>query len=97
MKPLFAVLIVLLGLLQYRLWFGDSNIRELRRYQQQMDALKQKASQLRARNKVLEMEIVKLKSGLDGVEEYARKDLGMIKQGETFFQVIEDLEPSLEK
>ncbi len=97
MKPLFAVLIVLLGLLQYRLWFCDSNIPELRQYQQQIDALKQKASQLRARNKVLEMEIVKLKSGLDGVEEYARKDLGMIKQGETFFQVIEDFEPSLEK
>ena len=97
MKALFAVLIVLLGLLQYRLWFGDSNIRELRQYEQQIDALKQKASQLSARNKVLEMEVVKLKSGLNGVEEYARKDLGMIKQGETFFQIIEDIEHSSER
>ncbi len=89
MKLLVAVLLILLGLLQYRLWFGDSNVREVRAYQQRIEELQQEAERRKQRNLLLEAEVLDLKNGLDAVEERARQDLGMIKKGETFFQVIE--------
>lgn len=42
----------------------------------------------RERNSVLVAEIDDLRSGLTAVEERARSDLGMIKEGETFYQII---------
>ena len=89
MKLLVVVLLILLGLLQYRLWYGDSNVREVRAYQQRIEKLQQEADRRQQRNQLLEAEVLDLKNGLDAVEERARKDLGMIKEGETFFQVIE--------
>ena len=41
------------------------------------------------RNQVLAAEVQDLKSGLDAIEERARSELGMIKQDETFIQIIE--------
>ena len=89
MKLLVVVLLILLGLLQYRVWYGDSNVREVRAYQQRIEKLQQEADRRQQRNQLLEAEVLDLKNGLDAVEERARKDLGMIKEGETFFQVIE--------
>ena len=89
MKLLVVVLLILLGLPQYRLWYGDSNVREVRAYQQRIEKLQQEVDRRQQRNQLLEAEVLDLKNGLDAVEERARKDLGMIKEGETFFQVIE--------
>ena len=47
-------------------------------------------NQMRERNAVLAAEVQDLKQGLEAIEERARSELGMIKQKETFFQVIED-------
>ena len=44
--------------------------------------------QARERNSVLVAEIDDLRSGLTAIEERARTDLGMIKEGETFYQII---------
>jgi cell division protein FtsB len=88
-KLLVVVLLILLGLLQYRLWFGDSNLRQVRIYQQQIEELQQEGARRKQRNQLLEAEVLDLKNGLEAVEERARQDLGMIKKGETFFQVIE--------
>ncbi len=44
--------------------------------------------QARERNSVLVAEIDDLRSGLTAIEERARSDLGMIKEGETFYQII---------
>ena len=84
-----GVLIVLLCLLQYRLWHGDGNILEVQAYRQRIDQLKQEVVRLRTRNQALDAKVNDLKNGMDAVEEHARWDLGMIKEGETFFQVIE--------
>lgn len=48
---------------------------------------------LEARNRALQAEVEDLKKGLAAVEELARKDLGMIKEGETFFQIVEPAVP----
>ena len=90
MKWLFAILIVLLLLLQARLWFGDGSVGEVWRLRQQVEAQREENTTLRERNQALEAEVQDLKTGLDAIEERARAELGMIKEGETFFQVIEE-------
>jgi len=89
MKILVGILIVLLCLLQYRLWFGDANIAEVQQYKRRIEELKQQAVVFQVRNEALKAEVRDLKQGIEAIEERARRDLGMIKEGETFFQIIE--------
>jgi cell division protein FtsB len=89
MKGLIAVLIVVLLLLQYKLWFGDGNMREVWALREAIELQKQENQQLQERNAALEAEVQDLKQGLEAVEERARSELGMIKKDETFFQIIE--------
>lgn len=88
MKLVVVVLLILLSLLQYRLWFGDSNVPKVRAYQLRIEELQQETARRKQRNQLLEAEVLDLKTGLDAVEERARQNLGMIRKGETFFQVI---------
>ncbi|MCI0505574.1 MAG: cell division protein FtsB [Gammaproteobacteria bacterium] len=90
MKALVAILIVLLLILQYKLWFGDGNMREVWQLQAAIEAQKKENEKLRERNAALEAEVQDLKQGLEAIEERARSELGMIKKGETFYQIIED-------
>lgn len=75
--------------LQYRLWFGDGSVDQVSEYQQNLDSLKQQAQKKRERNDALYAEVLDLRKGKEAIEERARHDLGMIKENETFFQVIE--------
>lgn len=90
MRKLFLFLIIVLGLLQFRLWFGDSNILELKKLKQQVEELKQLARERKERNAALEAEVMDLKQGTDAIEERARYDLGMVREGEHFIQVLEN-------
>ncbi len=89
MRVTIAILVLLLLVLQYRLWMGDSSVREVWRLQQAVEQQRQENQRLRARNQVLEAEVNDLKQGVDAIEERARSELGMIKKDETFYQVIE--------
>ncbi len=88
MKILITVLIVLLIGLQYKLWFGDGSLSEVVQLSRELDIQKQKLRELEQRNKILEAQVLDLQNGLDAFEEKARNDLGMIKKGETFIQLI---------
>jgi cell division protein FtsB len=88
MKILIAVLILVLVGLQYKLWFGDGSLSEVVQLSQELEVQKQKLQELEQRNKILEAQVLDLQNGLDAFEEKARNDLGMIKQGETFIQLI---------
>lgn len=92
MKALIAILIVLLLILQYKLWFGDGNMREVWKLQAAIEEQKQENEKLRERNAALEAEVQDLKQGMEAIEERARNELGMIKKGETFYQIIESEE-----
>lgn len=85
-----AVLLVVLVLLQYKLWFGDGNLPEVWHLRAAVEAQKSENKTLRERNQALEAEVQDLKQGLAAIEERARKELGMVKKGETFFQIVED-------
>jgi len=88
MKILIAVLILMLIGLQYKLWFGDGSLSEVVQLTHELEIQKQKLNELEERNKILEAQVLDLQNGLDAFEEKARNDLGMIKQGETFIQLI---------
>jgi cell division protein FtsB len=89
MKALIVIFIVLLLLLQYKLWFGDGNFREVWRLETAIEQQQTENEKLRERNAALEAEVLDLKQGLEAVEERARSELGMIKKDETFFQIVE--------
>jgi len=88
-KPLHYPLIGLLMLLQYPLWFGSASVTEVMRLQHQVAEQKDHNLGLQERNQALEADVKNLKSGMDAIEERARLELGMIRPGETFYQVVE--------
>ncbi len=95
MKWLIAVLLLLLIGLQYRLWFSEGSLSHRAELQKQIERQKAENKKLRERNAVLAIEVEELKSGLEAIEERAREQMGMIKEGETFI-MITPLTPSSE-
>lgn len=89
-KPVMIVLAIFLALLQYRLWFSHDGLPSLLRLHHQVEKQRLDNERLAERNQVLAAEVQDLKSGLDALEERARSELGMIRQGETFFHIIEE-------
>lgn len=89
MKIIVFILLLLIGHLQYRLWLGDGGISEINTYQTRLDELKIQVEDKKHRNEMLYAEVLDLRKGQEAVEERARDELGMIKAGETFIQVIE--------
>lgn len=88
MKWLLSLLIVLLLLLQYKLWVSDGGIPEVLHLQQEVEKQQQHKKQLQERNASLAAEVNDLKTGLDAIEERARSEMGMIGKDEVFYQII---------
>lgn len=91
---LLALLALALVVLQSRLWIGEGSLRHVAKLEEEIEALEQKNAELRERNELIRADVENLKSGLDTVEEIARKDLGMIREDETFYLILEDEEDS---
>ncbi|MFO7603189.1 MAG: cell division protein FtsB [Gammaproteobacteria bacterium] len=89
MRLLLLTLAGLLALLQYDLWFGESSLPDLWQLQQSIEQQRQDNQILKERNDSLEAEVTDLKQGLHAIEERARSELGMIKEGEVFIQVVD--------
>jgi cell division protein FtsB len=88
MKWLTALLFILFCLLQYRLWFGKNSVPDYVLRQQDVALQVTQNDNLKQRNSLLKADIQDLKIGLDAVEERARNELGLIKQGETFYRIL---------
>jgi cell division protein FtsB len=89
MKYINAILIILLVLLQYRLWYGSGSIPQLRELRAVKAEKVQENEELVKRNNALTAEVIDLKDGLDAIEERARSEMGMVQPGETFFQIVD--------
>jgi cell division protein FtsB len=89
MKWLIAALVVCLLLLQYRLWIGEGSLAEVVQLQRQIQEQQNEIENLQERNRILALEVRELKTGLETIEERARSEMGMIKEGETFYMVIQ--------
>jgi cell division protein FtsB len=89
MKALLAGLVIVLLILQWRLWAGEGGVSELHQLEEQLMAEQSENEALRLRNQMLENEVLDLKTGLEAIEERARSDLGMTREDEIFYRVIE--------
>ena len=89
MKLLAAVLAALIVLIQFPLWLGKGGWLRVWDLDRQVQAQKDQNLKVQKRNVALDAEVSDLKQGLDAVEERARYELGMVKQDEVFFQIVE--------
>lgn len=87
-KWIAVFLIVLLSALQYRLWFGKNSVSDFQYKQNQISTLTNQNANLSQRNQLLKADIKDLQLGLESMEERARNELGLIKEGETFYRIL---------
>ena len=81
------ILVALIVLLQYPLWLGKGGWMRVWDMDRQLAGQREVNQKLETRNAGLDAEVRDLKTGLDAVEERARYELGLVKQGEVFVQV----------
>jgi cell division protein FtsB len=78
------LILILLGL-QYKLWLGDGSFLQWQRLENKLKAIQVNNTNLTARNAKIAANIVELQSGDQALEEEARNELGMIKDGEIYY------------
>mgnify|MGYP001131282940 CR=1 FL=1 len=88
------ILAIILGLLflvlQYDLWIGEGSLATVWRLEKEITTQKTANKKISERNDSLVAEVKDLKKGDAAIEERARNELGMIKKGETYIQVVDD-------
>jgi cell division protein FtsB len=89
MKGIIAALVVIVALLQYKLWIGNGSFGEVYRLDRTIVAQEKENAVAKERNLALQAEVDDLKHGMDAIEERARSEMGMIRKDETFFRVID--------
>ena len=90
MRWLIGGLLGFLLLLQYRLWFAEGGLAEANRLQVQLEEAEAENAELTARNAALAQEVIALQGGTEAVERNARENLGLIKEGEVYYQFVEE-------
>ena len=90
MKVLTLIRIVLIVLLQYPLWLGKGSWLKVWEIDQQVTQQHEINQKLQMRNAALDAEVRDLKQGHEAIEERARSELGMIKQNEIFFHIVNE-------
>ena len=93
MRILTLLLVIVLGLLQYRLWLGQHSIADYFRLQEELRTQQASNLELEKRNRLLKADVTDLQQGLEAIEERARNELGLIKQDEVFFRLFSQAEP----
>ena len=88
MRAITITLFLLLVFIQYPLWLGKGGWFKVWEMEHKLQQQKNKNSELTARNAALEGEVRDLRNGTDALEERARFELGMVKPGEVFVQVV---------
>ena len=88
MKIIFGFLGFAFITLQYQLWLGEGSVRPLTLLEWEVEAQRLSNEVLEQRNRLVEIEVLDLKNGLEAVEERARSELGMIEKGETFYLLV---------
>jgi cell division protein FtsB len=88
MRIVTFVLILLLAMIQYPLWWGHGGWLRVHELQQQLVVQTQKNADLKLRNERVQGEVADLQNGTAAVEERARYEMGMVKDGEVFVQFV---------
>ena len=90
MKWLTLAVAALFVLIQYPLWLGKGGWLRVWEVDQQIRAQREVNVRLKARNTALDAEVRDLKQGIEAIEERARSELGMVRQDEIFFQLLDE-------
>lgn len=88
MKLFNIILMISSVLLIARLVGGHNGMQFYKEKREAVTQLKQGNDELVKRNELLSADVKDLKVGLEGIEERARNELGMIRENETFFRLI---------
>lgn len=88
MKVIVGILLVLLALIQYEFWFSDGGMRTVWKMKRSIAKQEKVNASLETRNALLLSQIKALQSGDAAIEARARNDLGMVKEGEVYFRVV---------
>jgi cell division protein FtsB len=88
MRSLLLVLLILLAMLQYKLWLGEGGLTDVKRLEMKVEEQVQENALLQQRNQELEAEVADLREGVEAIEERARSELGMIQEEEEFYLVV---------
>ncbi len=88
-KVLIGILVLLFVLLQYAIWAGKNSVLDVFALNATLNELTEENKKLRKRNDRLHAEVIDIKNRLSAIEAHARSELGLIKPGETFFQIID--------
>lgn len=88
MRWLTLLFVALIALLQYSLWLGKGSWLNVWEVGNQLEKQEAENVARESRNAALEAEVLDLKQGYEAIEERARSELGMVKDGEVFFQVL---------
>lgn len=88
MKTILGTLVILLLLLQYEFWFSDGGMKTVWKMQKDISVQSKTNAALDKRNQILIAEIKDLQSGNAAIEARARNDLGMVKKGEVYYQIV---------
>lgn len=79
-----AIPLLLLLIVQYRLWFDDTGVVSSKALTHQIEQLQLENDIHQSENNKLLAEVTELRQGTDLLEERAREELGLIRKGETF-------------
>ena len=88
------LLLLLLVFMQYQLWFGVGSVPSAMRLKSQAEAQAAENATLAKRNAALAAEVADLKQGQAAIEERARAELGRVKKGESFYQIVQAPPPA---
>ena len=89
LKIVVILLALLFTALQYHLWFGEGSWPRAQAMREKFELQMSENEKLQQSNAVMEAEVLDLKTGLDAIEERARADLGLVRQGDMYFQIIQ--------
>jgi cell division protein FtsB len=88
-RPVTILLSVLLIFMQYQIWSTNGGLSQVWKTKQSIIAVQEQNQELQEKNAILAADVNDLKNGDESIEEHARTDLGMIKQGEVFYQIVD--------
>ncbi len=92
MRTLLILLVLGIIVAQGKVWHDKGGFGKLAQLNEELENQRDENRRLAERNQTLAAEVADLKEGLEAVEERARSEMGMIKDGEIFYQLIEPVE-----
>jgi len=92
-RLLTVIVVLMVAGLQWRVWFSEASVGEVNAKQERLATLQAEQTRLERRNETLAAEVGSLREGMDAVEAQARLTLGLVREDERFYQVVEAVRP----